>query len=149
MKSTTAEFETTGSPKTTTATQGPPTLPVADWHRIHDAALDMHRSENLEAALEQFAKFIHRYQLGDHVRACLTQADGTIKLLIPGEKVDSGESTTKEGYQATFDIDLAEKGRLRVSLALPIAKSVRDQVKLEILLEHFSIAAQHLPVHRS
>lgn len=121
-------------------------LPVADWHYIHDAALDLHRCSSLDVALQQLAKFIENGNLGTQLRAVLWDDRGETRLLIPSRQSLDAESSEKIGYQASFDIDLPEVGSLRLSIVLPIDKSIRDQTKMELLLEHFSIAARRLPL---
>lgn len=123
-------------------------LPVAEWHQIHDTALNLHRSGSIEAALDRLAEFVERYGLGTRLRAVLSDGSEPKLLLRPSRNSDTGRPSDSDCYRANFDIEFREKNSLRISLDLPTSKSIRDQVKLELLLEHFSIAAQHLPIGR-
>ena len=120
-------------------------LPTADWHHIHDAALDLHRSPSIPVAVERLAVFTEQFSLGKSVRAVLSDESGEGQLLYP-PSLEQAEANKINGYHVTFDVKLPDSGCLRILIDLPANKSIHDQVKLELLLEHFHVAAQHLPI---
>lgn len=120
-------------------------LPTADWHHIHDAALDLHRSPSIPVAVERLAAFTEQFSLGKSVRAVLSDESGEGQLLYPRRGYEQTGEAMINGYQVTFDVKLPDSGSLRIFVDLPANKSIHDQVKLELLLEHFHVAAQHLP----